>query len=357
MVRVEAVLGPLIIASLALIAIGSFIAVGAFTREPYVVLERTLYRVERASLFNLTFLLHPNEIYEAEALTPAPNSTPIYISLVREMVVNYTYTVSQGTARGRVAISVILAHPDGWSKKYLEVPVEISSGRASTTLSLNLTGLVELMARLSKQVMARSDTFTMRLVASIDTTIYLQQYSIRDQWVHTLELPVLVGYNRVEFSGGHISARTFEEKSRTSTPATIMGTTVENARSISIAISTAGVSLLASAALARLAIKRPSKPGEILERRYGQLIVEVGNSTATLKGHRNVIYIEKPEELVKLSRALEKPILKECVGGDTCEYYIVDQDVKYTLRSDSAPRGGAEGERSQGEGAGPGGSH
>ncbi len=72
----------LAIASIILIGVGAFIAVGAFTREPYIVSEKTLYRITRVSELNLTFVLEPNEIYEGEVIQP-DSSIPIYLSLVR----------------------------------------------------------------------------------------------------------------------------------------------------------------------------------------------------------------------------------------------------------------------------------
>jgi hypothetical protein len=38
--------------------------------------------------------------------------------------------------------------------------------------------------------------------------------------------------------------------------------------------------------------------------------------------------------MVKLSRLLEKPILKECLSRDKCGYYIVDHDITYRLKTD-----------------------
>ncbi|MEM1611114.1 MAG: DUF5305 family protein [Sulfolobales archaeon] len=323
----------MLIASITMLSVGVFIAAGAFTRDPYVVSERTIYRVERISTFNLTFYLLPNEIYEEEILSPIPNSTPIYLSLVRELLINYTYVISQGSARGVIRISVLLIHPDGWSKRYLEIPIDVSSNRASESFSINLTGASELMTRLSKQVMARSDSYVIRISANIDTTLSIQQYSRRDLEVHSIELPVYIGYNKVDISGNLTSGRTFEDRERNIITAMVMGMPVGVARNISLGLTIAGVSLLAISIAFRSLATRARKPEEILERRFSQLIVEVGNSRLPLKGGKNIVYIEKPEELVKLSRMLEKPILRECLSREKCEYYIVDQDVTYMLRA------------------------
>jgi len=160
-----------LIISMAIIGVGAFLAIGAFTREPTISIERTLYRVERISSYNPTFLLEPNEIYETDVIQAAP-SQPVYLSLVKLVIVNYTYAVSSGIASGSIRVATYLIHPDGWIKRFGETNIQINSSSASALIQLNINSTTELMARLSKQVMARSDLYTIRIVAIADTNIY-----------------------------------------------------------------------------------------------------------------------------------------------------------------------------------------
>ncbi len=329
------------IASLILIGVGVFIALGAFTRDPYIVSEKTLYRITRDSNINLTFLLEPNEIYDTEILQPS-DSIPIYLSLVRLLVVNYTYSLSQGSARGDIKISVLLVHPDGWAKRYYEAPINIGSRSASTELRLNLSSMAEFMVRLSKQVAAKQDMFTLRISVSGDTIISYQQFSRRDLLSQTVDLGVLIGYNKVEISGNQSLRSVFEEKSRSTEIARLMGMSVEAARNLSIALTSGGIALTLISVILRNTARRPEKPEEILESRYSQAIIEINGSEKSNTKYKNVIYIDKPEELIKLSRILEKPVLKECYVDEKCEYYIVDQDVAYILKPDTKGQSGAQ---------------
>lgn len=331
----------LAIASMILIGVGAFIALGAFTREPYIVNERTLYKITRMSDLNLTFLLEPNEIYEKNVIQPN-ESLPIYLSLVRLLIVNYTYALSQGSASGGIMISVLLIHPDGWAKRYYEIPINIDSRSASRVFQLNISSITGLMMNLSRQVMAKQDMFIIRIVASGNTTISYQQYVRKDLLSHSLELKVLVGYNKIEFSGNQSIQSVFEEKGRSVEVARLMGMSVETARSISLALTSGGAVLLMFSIILRSAARRPERPEEILESRYSQAIVEVNSPKGYGSIYKNIVYIERPEELVKLSRILEKPILKECYGARRCEYYIADRDIVYTLKTSKEERKNAE---------------
>lgn len=324
----------IMIASLVVIGIGAFIALGAFTREPYIVSERTIYRIDRVSDLNLTFLLEPNEIYETEILHPRSDETiPIYLSLVRILVVNYTYTLSQGSASGNIKISVLLLHPDGWVKKYYEIPISIGSSSASTAFQLNLSNITDLMARLSKQVMANQDMYTIRIAVSGDIDVSYQQYSKRDLLSHSIDLNVLVSRNKIELSGNQSLQNTFEERSKSIEVAKLMGMSVDTARSVSLAVTSGGLAIMLFSIILRSTMKKPEKPEEILEKRYSQVIVEVSAQMTHGNKYKYAIYIDKPEELIKLSRILEKPVLKECYEVGRCEYYIADQDTAYILRT------------------------
>ncbi|HWQ16618.1 MAG TPA: DUF5305 family protein [Sulfolobales archaeon] len=336
----------LAIASIALIGIGAFMALGAFTREPYIVNEKTLYRITRVSELNLTFVLEPNEIYERDVIQP-DGSIPIYLSLVRLLIVNYTYSLNQGTASGGMRINVLLIHPDGWVKRYYEIPINIDSRAASREFNLNLSDIVELMTRLSKQVMAKQDMFTLRIAVSGDTTILYEQYQRRDPLSHIMDLTVLVGYNKIEISGNQSMRSTFEEKNRSIETARLMGMSVEDARSISLALTTGGVALTLVSIIVRSSARKPERPEEILESRYSQAIVEVSSLNKHGGKHRNIIYIEKPEELIKLSKILEKPVLKECYDAGRCDYYIVDQDTAFMLKTNMHEQRSVEHEKAK----------
>ncbi|MEM4485134.1 MAG: DUF5305 family protein [Sulfolobales archaeon] len=319
------------LASIILIGVGVFIAFGAFAKEPYTVSERTLYRITRNSEFNLTFLLEPNEIYEENAIQLG-GSTSVYLSLVRMLVVNYTYLVSQGSANGVINISVLLVHPEGWSKRYFETSIRVNgSSSASKLFQLNMSDVVDLMTRLSKQVKARYDTFTIRISATADMILSYQQYAREDMLSHSVDLNVLVGYNQIKFSGNQSMQNVFEEKKKIVEIVRLMGVDVDTARGISLLLASGGVALMLVSIYLRRSIKKPERPEEILESRYSQAIVEISNP----RGHvgRSIVYVEKPEELIKLSRLLERPVLKECYSDNMCEYYIVDRDIVYMLKT------------------------
>ncbi|PWV37337.1 MAG: hypothetical protein DJ555_02685 [Desulfurococcaceae archaeon] len=322
----------LAIASIILIGVGAFIAVGAFTREPYIVSEKTLYRITRVSELNLTFVLEPNEIYEGEVIQP-DSSIPIYLSLVRLLMVNYTYSLSQGVASGGMRVNVLLIHPDGWVKKYYETPINTDSRSVSKVFSLNLSDATELMIKLSKQVKAKQDMFTLRIVVDGDITISHQQYARRDSLSHALDLKVLVGYNKIEISGNQSMRSVFEEKSKSVETARLMGMSVDSARGVSLALTTGGVTLTLVSIVLRVNARKPERPEEILESRYSQAIVEVSSINMHSGNYRNIVYIEKPEELIKLSKILEKPVLKECYDTKKCDYYIMDQDTAFMLKT------------------------
>lgn len=320
--------------SLAVIGFGAFIALGAFTREPIISSERTLYRFNRLSEYNLTYLLEPNEIYETEVIQQAL-SQPIYISLIKLLLINYTYSVSEGIARGGIRITIYLVHPDGWVKKYGERNIAIDSSRATVTIPLNINSTSDLMVRLSKQVMTRSDLYTIRITALADTNIYIGQHIRRDIMNHTIDLSVMIAANKISLEGNQTSiVNTYEEKTRITEVAKLIGgITVDTGRNIAIATTGAGVALLAASTILRIVTKKERREEEILENKYSGIIVEVARQTS-LGIKQKKIYIPKAEELVKLARLLEKPILKECLSRDRCEYYIVDQDTIYMLKTE-----------------------
>jgi len=322
-----------LIISMAIIGVGAFLAIGAFTREPTISIERTLYRVERIPSYNLTFLLEPNEIYETDVIQAAP-SQPVYLSLVKLVIVNYTYAVSSGIASGSIRVATYLIHPDGWIKRFGETNIQINSSSASALIQLNINSTTELMARLSKQVMARSDLYTIRIVAIADTNIYISQYVRKDYTSHTIDLNILVGANKVALEGNQTTAIAYEEKTRRTEAAKLAGgITVETGRTIALAITGVGLALFTASMILRIVVGGAKRPDEILENKYSGIIVEIDKPT-NLNKSTNIVYISKVDEMVKLSRLLEKPILKECLSRNKCEYYIVDHDITYRLKTD-----------------------
>jgi hypothetical protein len=67
--------------------------------------------------------------------------------------------VSSGIASGSIRVATYLIHPDGWIKRFGETNIQINSSSASALIQLNINSTTELMARLSKQIMARSDLY------------------------------------------------------------------------------------------------------------------------------------------------------------------------------------------------------
>ena len=107
----------LLIASLIMVSLAGVIGYAAFTKKPYKVKEYTLFSIKRRSEYSLKFLLIPNEVFGEELSYDL--KTPIYLSIVKFIHINYSLDYRNATASGNLNMTVNVVHPDGWSKTYL----------------------------------------------------------------------------------------------------------------------------------------------------------------------------------------------------------------------------------------------
>jgi len=323
----QTVLLILLIAALSMAVVGGVFGVSAYMREPYVVSQELLYRYSKVSRYDIYFYMKPNNIYETPIVV-AESGLPIYLSLVNGVNVSYSYRVDGVRSSGSIRMAVFLRHPDGWSRKYLEKTLNFT-GSATSSLYINISDAVSTMDVLCKQVGLRLTAFSITIATYIEGTVHIGSISRRDPYNHSIAIAIDLGRNRIALEGTPSITVPVEEKRNVYIKQSILGMDIETLRILSTSMASAGVIATAILAIARakLSTRDPLKD---FESRYQQIIVTA--SRIPMEGGSKTVYIRNPNELIKVARLLEKPIIKYVDGSNSQPIYmVIDRDTTYIL--------------------------
>jgi len=319
----------LLIASIIILPIAGVIGYTAFIRKPYIIKERTLYSVMRKSEYSLKFKLAPNEVF-GELIDYNPK-IPMYLSIVKVIHVNYSLKYLNATASGNLNISVRVVHPDGWSKTYMTFSEPFKNSQYITKgLDLNLSKLVKFMSNLTSELGLKLSSFDIAIDALVKPKLKVGSRIIMDPFIHSITLTVDKPSNRIIVKGNLSSTATISKKIKSVEESRIMGLNINTLRLVSMILMVLGVSCLTSAMLITMRIKSFDMIKRF-EKKYSDIIVSTDN--IPVGSNIMAVSLSDLDELVKLAKLLERPILKlQSNKEDELQYFIVDRDVMYVVK-------------------------
>lgn len=314
------ILATLVLAALACGLLG----VAAYMREPYTTKQVTLYKYTKTSEYRVYATVKPNSIYGKSEVVEATGNIPLYLNLVKAFNITYAHSVSGAEPRGSFKVTVSLRHLDGWTVKFLEYSGEFAN-RISENVSLDIPDILEYMDNLSREIGQKLSYFEVVLDAVVNTKIAVGSTERDDKTQHSIVLRVDLVKNRVEVSGNKSLITPVEEKKTVYEEQNILGLSVPFARSaFTLASSTSVAGILVVGFMRIRLVKRD--PLMDFESKYGGMVVEAMNGPA----ESITLRVARPQELVKLARILETPILKVVEEGRV-RYMVVDRDKVYVF--------------------------
>ena len=319
----------LLIASLIMVSLAGVIGYATFTRKPYVVKEYTLFSVRRRSEYSLKFLLAPNEVF-GEELSYDPK-IPIYLSIVKFIHINYSLDYENATASGNLNITINVVHPDGWSKTYLLTSKSFNNtSHIIGELKLNLSRLQMFMNNLTSELGLKPSLFDVIVDTSVKSRLKVGSRVVIDPFTHSITLTIDTRNNRVTVKGNLSKSDIISRKISKTEEVNIVGFKVNTLRLVSIILAIVGISSLTISTFMLMRLRSFSIV-EKFERKYSDILV----TTDSMPKGSNVtkISLSSLEELAKLARLLERPILKlQPSNGGELQYFIVDRDVVYVVK-------------------------
>jgi len=310
-----------LVAAVVIAVIGGLTGFLAYRVEPYVARQVVLYKYSKLSTYDAYFTLkYPAEIYGSSTI-PVKTNLPIYLNLVEGINISYRYRVEGASSSGSVRIELVLKHPDGWFYRYLNFSGEFR-GEFSTSYYIDIDRVIELMDDLCKGVGLRLQSFILQVNTYFDHATEVKTGSRRDSGNHTLILSFDVVRNRAQLMSGDLKyVEPVEEKSTIYDKQYIFGLEVPTMRTLSVIATSAGT--ISAALLAFLHISKSVGTQSLakFERRYRDLIVKVEH----IEGRNPIeVRVSSPEDIVKLARLEEAPILKA-----SSKYVVVGKQVTY----------------------------
>ncbi|MEM4514222.1 MAG: DUF5305 family protein [Ignisphaera sp.] len=313
--------------ALIILSISTFLVVFTYIREPYTTLEKTLYSYTKDSRFLIRFILKPNQVYDSPMLS-AEDNIPIYLNLVNSIVLDYRYLINNLKTSGNLHVVVFLQHPDGWSKKYLENRINFSD-IALHKVELSIHDIIDYMENICKQIGVKLSVFNISITSYVMSKVYLGSNEYPDSLTHTVTLILDLIRNRVSVAGPLTQSLVVEEKTKLYIAQTLFGLSIENLRITSAFLLAIGGILIGVSAF--VWFRFPDKdPVKEFESKYQSIIVSASR-IPSLSG-KNVIYLTKLEEIIKISRLLEKPIIKYIERDNNQNrilYTVLDKESVY----------------------------
>lgn len=317
-----------LIASIVLIVLAGVVGSYAYSREPYIVEDYVAARADAVSEYGITFELAPNDIY-GTTLSYDGKKLPVYLSLLRNVVVRHSFRLLYGHASGNYSLEITLVHPDGWSKVFSQTSRAFSGEPAlSSVAQLNITETRLLMESLAKQAGTRLTAYNINITAKISYTATVGSEKRGDSIAHTVILNLDISRGLAEVRGGLKENKPIIIPGRRAVPVVLAGFTVDTLRTTVPVLGLAGVVLLS--AYTYLSVKTEKTPSIAeLERKYRDILVE--GAAPPEFSSMDVVVLKNIEELVKVARILEKPVVKASSGLDKVVYYIVDKKTVYVV--------------------------
>ncbi|MEM2055905.1 MAG: DUF5305 family protein [Sulfolobales archaeon] len=315
-------------ASVVLLVLAGVLGSYAFSREPYVVEEIVVARASAISEYSIVFNLKPNEIY-GTSIAYGGKPIPIYLTLAQEAVVKHTFRLTYGIASGNYSLSIYVAHPDGWTKEIRKTREGFTEKSSVARLeSLNITEIRLLMENLSKQVGIRLTSYDIVVVAEVSYSVTLASQVKKGSIEHSIKLEVDLSRGLITVRGESSQSKLETATTKVVTPVTLAGIHVEVLRTVSPVIGVVGLSLLSAYLVMSAKFKETSRVLR-LERKYRDVIVE-GSKLPDFSSNE-IAVLKDLEELVKVARIVEKPVIKVTPNPDKIVYYIVDRRTVYIV--------------------------
>ncbi len=315
--------------SLMAFILGVVIGIASFSREPLLEVKRTIELYSYASIFDVDYILRPNALFN-ESKVNSGSYKFMYISLVRYIEVNHTFvTVGAESVNGNASIVVSVAHPDGWAKEYKRFEVPLSRGITSTAFTINLSDVLRFMDALTRDIGISYDNFRLVIEAFVVAEVSTNNRTDRLYVPHPIALNVKSSANRI-IGPANLTIKDTETQSHVEKrPVYMLGMGIEFARGISlliVALSAVGI------VFGGLKARSPPSPLRAIlksEAKYKALIVEASDSPV-LSSSYYIVELSSLDELAKVARLLERPILKYRPREKPDEYIYAIHDREYT---------------------------
>ncbi len=307
--RYSAAAVALLAASLVLVALGASLGLGAYSSYAQAG-TRTLYSFDRISMFSAVYSLRPNDVY-GTSWRAEPGKT-MYLSLVRDVRVSYTYQVLNARESGYVRIAVTIRHPDGWSKLVEVRSVRINGSQTTAVLNLSIPRIVEEFKRLCSEVGARSTDFSIGITSAVYARARAGNSTISEKpLVHTIYLSIDIPNNRVVLVGNETVSDHVSKVVRVKRSASFLGAEMSPGQAMAYSVAALGSGAVGLGIALPMVARRRESSTERIERRYRDLIISVDE----IPSDRPWIRVSNPEDLVKLAKLLESPLLLERGDG------------------------------------------
>ncbi|MEM1644570.1 MAG: hypothetical protein QXL96_01660 [Ignisphaera sp.] len=316
----------LFITSVMFLSLGGALGFIVFATEPYYTKELTLYSYTKNSEITIALLLKPNNIYEKTTviLTPTNNT---YLNLVEGININHMFKVAEGVLIGDYSLIISLSHPDGWSKNYFSITDKINSSIYRRSISINISEIIMYIENICKQISEKVTQFDIVIEVSIRGYVKTSNHSISDQLLHRVEVRIDLLINRIFVRGDLIQNARTDEKSSIQEINYFLGFPITFMRTFSLVIASAGSIEFIAYILMRIKTKNVDVI-KGFEFKYRELIAESKDIIELTEDNINNVYVSSLEELVKIARLLEKPIIKT-YKNNLVYYVITDKDLRY----------------------------
>lgn len=314
--------------SVVLLALAAVLGFYSYSREPYVVEEVVLARADAVSDFNITFNLVPNDIY-GTTLTYAGKSLPVYLAILRDIPINYTFKLSQGSASGSYSLRIKLVHPDGWTKELFMLSGQFSEESSiSLSANLNVSEIQLFMENLTKRIGVKQSYYEVAVDAELGYLATLEAGTKGGSVTHTIILRVDLARGLVTVKGEPRISEAITITSRRTTSTKLAGIPLETMRTATPLMGVAGTALLFTYVVAQT---KKLEEDEVLrfEKKYKDIIIE-GERLPDLSSS-DVVVLKSQEEVVKVARILEKPVVKVAKDPNKVIYYVLDRKTVYVV--------------------------
>ncbi len=319
----------LMFVSLMAFIFGVVMGIASFSREPSLEVKRTVELYSYTSIFDVDYILRPNALFN-ESKVDSRSYKFMYISLVRYIEVNHTFTtIGAGSVNGNVRIIVSVSHPDGWAKEYKRFEVPLSREITSTAFTINLSDVLRLMDALTRDIEISYDNFRLVIEAFVVADVSVGNRVDRLYVPHPITLNVKSSANRIVGPANLTVEDTETQSYVEKKPVYMLGMDIEFARGISLLIVALSAVGIAFSSLKARSPPSPLRPILRSEAKYKALIVEASDSPV-LSSSYYIVELSSLDELAKVARLLERPILKYRPREKPDEYIYAIHDKEYT---------------------------
>jgi signal peptidase I len=272
-------------------------------------------------------------VYQSPSLRP---SDPVFLRLVHTLEVRFAYGIRSALPSGfsgSARLDAVLSDGDGWQRRLVLVPARRFRGsRVVLTGKLDLQSLTDAVRRFEAQTGAHNSVYDLDLAPRVQIRGVAGGRLVRNTFAPSL--PFDLDELRLQLARPPTGVA---PKSRVQTKTTSGARTVQStvalfglrarvtvARRLSLVVAGCGIALAFAAAIL---FRRRRRDGEVaeIERRYGDLIVEVAVGARLPGSERRVATIDA---LVRIAERYDRLVLHEVHGGGH-SFLVDDAGVIY----------------------------